>query len=278
MSDYLVRHLHTFLIDVFRLCCWLAILAIIFVPLERLFALHPRKIFRHAIGADIGYFFLSGLLPAWLMSVPLALVAWTVRHCVPHGLHEAVAEAPFWSRALAGLVVGDFGYYWAHRCLHAVPVLWRFHAVHHSAEQIDFLVNTRAHPVDIVFGRLCGIIPLYVLGLAGPAGAAGSAVPVLIILAGTVWGFFIHANLRWRLGPLAWFVAIPQFHHWHHAMTPANRNFAALLPFLDRIFGTHHLPRGHWPTVYGINETVPPAMAEQLIRPFVGPPRPATAR
>jgi sterol desaturase/sphingolipid hydroxylase (fatty acid hydroxylase superfamily) len=277
MTGYLTQHLHTFLIDIFRLFCWLAILAIIFVPLERLFALHPQRIFRREIGVDLGYFFLNGLLPALLMSVPLAFVAWGVRRFIPHGLHDAVAEAPFWARAIAGLVVGDVGYYWGHRLLHAVPLLWRFHSVHHSAEQIDFLVNTRAHPIDMVFGRLSGVIPLYVLGLAGPGGAVGSAVPVLIILVGTVWGFFIHANVRWHFGPLAWAISTPEFHRWHHAVEPADRNFASMLPIVDRVFGTIHMPRGQSPARYGIKEDMPSSIGEQLLLPFMGRVRPSEA-
>jgi sterol desaturase/sphingolipid hydroxylase (fatty acid hydroxylase superfamily) len=160
MIEYLTQHGHTILIDVFRLCVWLAILTIVFVPLERLFALHKQPILRAEIGADLGYYFLNGLVPAMLMSVPLGFLAWSVHRIVPHGFLAAVAAAPFWLRMFAGLVIGDIGYYWAHRCLHAVPLLWRFHAVHHSAQSIDFLVNTRAHPVDMVFGRMCGVVPL----------------------------------------------------------------------------------------------------------------------
>jgi sterol desaturase/sphingolipid hydroxylase (fatty acid hydroxylase superfamily) len=270
MTDYLTPHGFKFLIDLFRLAVWLAILVVIFVPLERLFTLRPQKILRPEIGADLGYYFLNGLLPAMLMSLPLGAVALVVHRVIPHGFHAAVAEAPFWSRILAGLVIGDVAYYWAHRCLHAVPILWRFHAVHHSAPRIDFLVNTRAHPIDMVFGRLSGLIPLYVLGLAGPVGAAGSMTPVIIILTGTVWGFFVHANVRWRFGPLEWVLSTPHFHHWHHTIdAPLSRNYASILPCVDRVFGTLHLPKGQWPPRYGIHEAMPVTISEQLVHPFL---------
>jgi sterol desaturase/sphingolipid hydroxylase (fatty acid hydroxylase superfamily) len=270
MIDYLTYHGQTLLVDLLRLCLWLAILSIIFVPLERLFALHPRRVFRPGIGADVGYFFLSGLLPAMLLSMPVGAVAWGVHRLVPHGFLVAVAGMPFWFRIVAGLMVGDIGYYWAHRCMHAVPLLWRFHAVHHGAPQIDFLVNTHAHPIDLVFGRLCGVIPLYVLGLAGPVGTGASTAPLLIVLIGTIWGFFIHANLRWRLGPLEWVISTPHFHHWHHTIdAPFSQNYAAMLPWLDRLFGTYFLPAARWPARYGIDEAGPESMGEQLLQPFL---------
>ncbi len=271
MIEPLTRHASVLLIDLTRLCLWLTILSAIFVPLERLLALHPRTIWRKDTGIDLGYYFLGGLLPALLLSVPLGIVAWAAARFVPYGLVKMTAEMPFWIRALASLVVAETGYYWGHRWMHAIPLLWRFHAVHHSAEHIDFLVNTRAHPGDLVFSRLCGAIPLYVLGLAGPAGVTGAAMPVLITLSGIVWGFFIHANLRLKFGPLAWIVSTPMFHHWHHATHPRDKNFASTLPWLDRIFGTYHAPKGQWPPSYGIAETIPASFGGQLVWPLTSP-------
>jgi sterol desaturase/sphingolipid hydroxylase (fatty acid hydroxylase superfamily) len=84
----------------------------------------------------------------------------------------------------------------------------------------------------------------------------------------TVWGFFIHANLRWRFGPLEWLVATPAFHHWHHTRSEArDRNYASMLPCWDWMFGTLHLPR-HWPAAYGVDEKLPDSVAGQLIYPF----------
>ena len=272
MAEYLTQHVHSFLIDVFRLCLWLVILTVIFVPLERLFAQKREKILRKDIGADLAYYFVNSLLPAVLMSVPLGLAAWAVHRLVPAGFLATVGGQPFWTRMIAALVVAETGYYWGHRMMHQVPALWRFHSVHHSATHIDFLVNTRAHPIDMVFGRLCGTIPLYVVGLAVPAGAAAGTLPVLITLAGTVWGFFIHANVNWRLGPLEWLITSPAFHHWHHTLSePIDHNYASTLPWLDFIFGTFHLPKRQWPSDYGIKETMPHALSAQLVEPLLEP-------
>ncbi len=265
------QHYPKLLIDIVRLCLWLMGLVVIFVPLERAFSVHPQKILRKGIVTDLGYYFLSSLVPALLLSMPVGLLAWSVHRIIPEGLLATTAALPLWASALAGFVAGEVGYYWGHRWSHEVPFLWRFHSIHHSAEEVNFLVNTRAHPIDMVFGRFCGLVPIYVLGLGGPVGANGSLVPVLASLIGTVWGFFIHANLRWRFGPLEWLISTPAFHHWHHTRTgPINRNYASTLPWLDRIFGTLHLPK-EWPESYGIKAKLPDTLTEQLVYPLFSP-------
>ncbi len=257
-------------VDVARVCVWLMLLTAVFVTLERLFSLAPRQVLRPQFWVDVGYFFLSSLLPSVLLGAPLAAVAWTAHRVVPAELLASVAAAPLWLRIAATFLIGEAGFYWGHRLSHEVPLLWRFHAVHHSAENIDWLVNTRAHPVDLVFSRLCGLVPLYMAGLAGPVGASGTAVPALVVVAGTAWGFFIHANLRWRFGWLEWLVATPAFHHWHHTLDGhINKNYAAMLPGLDRLFGTFHLPARQWPTQYGTDTPVGATLSEQLLRPLL---------
>jgi sterol desaturase/sphingolipid hydroxylase (fatty acid hydroxylase superfamily) len=271
------RNIISFLLSVARLAAWLVLLAVIFLPLERLSAVHPRKFWSKTLAQDLGFYFLSGLAPGFLLALPLAFVAAGVHAFIPIRMQTAVAALPLWQRVVAGFVVGEIGFYWGHRWTHEIPFLWRFHSIHHAPEQIYFLISSRAHPLDNVFIRLCGLIPAYILGVASPLTPTGSLVPVLIVLTATVWGFFIHSNLRWRLGPLEWLIATPAFHHWHHTLRePRDRNYASMLPCMDRLFGTWYLPRGQWPSSYGIDAKLPDSLGMQLIYPFLPPPAVAT--
>lgn len=248
------------------------LLAVAFLPLERLFALHRRKIICRSLPSDIGFFFISGLVPALLLTPPLALVAYGAHAVVPWHFQEAVAGLPLWARALGALVVGEIGFYWGHRLSHEIPFLWRFHSVHHNPTEVYFLISARAHPFDNVFTRLCGLIPVFVLGLATPLTPAGGMVSALLVLALTLWGFLIHANVRWRFGPLEWVISTPAFHHWHHTLAEhRDRNYASMLPCMDWIFGTYYLPRKEWPTAYGIEGKMPGSLAGQLLHPFRSP-------
>jgi sterol desaturase/sphingolipid hydroxylase (fatty acid hydroxylase superfamily) len=273
MLAVMPAQLYATLITLLRLSAWLAVLVVIFVPLERLFAAHPQKIFRKGIGTDLCYFFITTLLPAAALSGPMALVAWIIHRAVPSSFLTLTASWPLWVQTIVALIAAEIGYYWAHRLSHAIPFLWRFHSIHHSAEEVDFLVNTRAHPIDLVFSRFCALVPIYVLGLGDPKSPSGSLVPVIATLITTAWGFFIHANLRWRFGPLEWLISTPAFHHWHHNLSgPINRNYASTLPWLDRIFGTHYLPK-EWPTAYGTVDKLPDSLTDQLFYPLHKPAR-----
>ncbi len=257
-------------IDFLRLCLWLLIVMMVFVPLERMFALRRQDVFRRGFLVDLAYYFVNNLVPKLILIVPMALVGYAAHRVIPAGFYTRVGALPLGLRMAGALVIGELGFYWGHRWSHEVPFLWRFHAVHHSAEEMDWLVHTRAHPMDMVFTRLCGFIPLYLLGLARPAGGGLDAVTIFVIFTTTLWGFFIHANLKWRLGPLEWFIATPVFHHWHHTYDqPLNKNFSSMLPWVDRIFGTYHSPVGdpgaQWPTRYGTGDPVASGFVDQVM-------------
>jgi sterol desaturase/sphingolipid hydroxylase (fatty acid hydroxylase superfamily) len=267
----LTQHLSDIALSMARLLVWLVLLAAIFVPLERWFALRPAKILRAGLPADLAYYFMNGIVPVLVLSVPLAVTAWAAHRIMPGGLAVAFAQLPVALRIFAALAVAEVGLYWGHRWCHQVPLLWRFHVVHHSPTHVDWLVNSRGHPVDFIFTRLCGLVPLYALGLAAPLQGGPGSIALLVMLVGPAWGFFIHANVRWRFGPLEWLIASPAFHHWHHTNDdPAviNKNYAPMFPWVDRIFGTLHLPSDRQPAVYGTDTMVSPGLMGQLLDPF----------
>jgi sterol desaturase/sphingolipid hydroxylase (fatty acid hydroxylase superfamily) len=269
--------------DAIRYGNGLVFLALLFVPLERAFALRPAPV-RTAgeRGVRVAWYFLTSLLPARLLALPLFALAWFASRALPGAVHEAAAALPAPLRLAAALVLAEIGGYLGHRAMHASPWLWRFHAVHHASRHLDWLANVRAHPLDLVVTRFCALMPLVLLGLARPSGAQADWVPLAVVLAGSTWGYVIHANVRWRGGWLAHVVSTPAFHHAHHAREPSSRghrhgNYAALLPVVDRVFGTLRRDEAPWPAAYGIEEALAPDLLGQLADPFAGGPSPGRA-
>jgi lathosterol oxidase len=238
----------------------------IFIPLERLFALRPaQRIFRREWPTDLAYFFVSALLVqvVTLLTLKPAMVLFEwARH---PGVAARVAALPGFVQFAAILVLTDFTQYWIHRAFHRVPALWRFHAVHHSAETMDWLAGSRLHLVDVAVTRGLTYVPIYALGFAdGPLFA--------YVVFVSVQATFIHANVRFDPRGLRELLATPRFHHWHHAAEAAavDCNFAVHLPVLDRIFGTFYVPRGRWPEAYGIvgGARIPDGYVRQFTYPF----------
>jgi sterol desaturase/sphingolipid hydroxylase (fatty acid hydroxylase superfamily) len=276
MQAFLESHQHVlaYLRQILASAVSLAAVITIFVPLEALFAVRKARLFYRGWSLNLGWYFVNALAPILLLGPPVALIAWAVNTALPVSFTGAAAVLPLWARMALAMIVGEFGFYWGHRWSHEWPLLWRFHAVHHSAEHIGFLVNTRAHPVDMVFTRLCGLALLYATGLASPVGPNPTLIPAIVLFVGSMWSFFIHANVRWRLGPLEEVLSSPAFHHWHHTRDDhKDHNYASMLPVMDRVFGTFYLPKA-WPTAYGTGTYVPSTITGQLLEPFAPtPPR-----
>jgi sterol desaturase/sphingolipid hydroxylase (fatty acid hydroxylase superfamily) len=147
------------------LAAWLLVVAVVFGLLERRFPIRPQRFLRPNMAQDIGYYFLGGLLPPFLTVMATAALAWFVSGLVPAGFYVWVASLPFAVRVGAMVLLGDVAFYWAHRWSHENEWLWRMHAVHHSPTALDWLVNTRVHPLDLVFARAVSAVPIVVLGI-----------------------------------------------------------------------------------------------------------------
>ncbi len=264
------RHLASLGGQLLQLAVWFALLLIVFAPLERMFGRRKQKIFRRFFCADLLYYFLNGIVPRLLMILPLTVFSAGLHRLTPVAFYSWMAALPLWFRLALALVANEIGGYWGHRWSHEIPFLWRFHAIHHSAEELDWLVTAKAHPVDIFFTHFCAAVPLYIFGLAQPFATRIDPVPVTVAILSTYWAYFVHANVSWRFGALERLVATPAFHHWHHTNDGPevlNKNFSAMFPWVDQCFGTLHLPKA-WPGKYGSDAAVAPDLAGQLLDPL----------
>ena len=250
----------------------LLVLALVFVPLERALALvRAQPILRPGWRTDLAHFFASHVLVQVTTFLTLAPATLLFSGATPAGLQARVAALPIALQVLLALTVADLFQYAIHRAFHAVPALWRFHAIHHSSTAMDWLAGSRLHLVDVVVTRAVTFVPLFVLGFAPRA----LALYVVIV---AFQATFLHANVRLRFGPLRWLVATPEFHHWHHAASPVDKNFAVHWPWIDRLFGTAWLPGG-WPERYGIGgDPVPEGWTRQLLWPLRPSRAPGPAR
>ncbi len=243
----------------------LVFFSIVFVPLERLFAQRPEQpILRKGWRTDLAYFFVSSLLVQVTTVLTLKPAMVLFDGASSPALRATVANLPFAVQVVAILLLSDFVQYWVHRTFHTVPLLWRFHKIHHSAEAMDWLAGSRLHLVDAVVTRALAFVPLHVLGFSNG--------PVFVYVAVvSLQATFIHANVRFDFGLLSWVIATPRFHHWHHGAEreAIDKNFAVHLPVIDVLFGTAHLPKGRWPRSYGLaHDSLPEGYVPQLVEPF----------
>lgn len=237
----------------------------LFVPLEKAFPLRSEQSsFRAGWLTDVQYFFVSHV-GAQMLSVLVLAPAIAFGSVLANStLQSAVQSIPLLLQFVLCVVVADLMQYWVHRAFHAVPVLWRFHKVHHSVERMDWIAGSRLHLVDVLVTRGLVLLPLIVLGF--------DEIALFGYLAFvSIHAVFIHANF----GPShAWLersIVMPRFHHWHHAIEEEahDRNFAVHLPLFDRLFGTEFMPEYEWPSGYGTHGAkAPHGYLSQLVWPF----------
>jgi sterol desaturase/sphingolipid hydroxylase (fatty acid hydroxylase superfamily) len=241
----------------------MVVVAAIFIPIERVWALHPQKVLRKGWATDVVHFVVNNFLTTIGLFVAVVAVGSALHAVVPAALHGAVGRQPGLVQFAEAFLLTELCFYAAHRATHTVPLLWRFHKVHHTITEMDWLASAHLHPIDQTFTRSCSVIPLYALGFSRATFGA-------FLVFTTLQALFIHANVRLTFGPLRWVVATPEFHHWHHANDPEhyNTNFAGQFPWVDALFGTLYLPKHQWPARYGIDAAPPAGYLRQLAWPF----------
>ena len=237
----------------------------LFIPVERLLPRNSgQMVFRDEWREDLFYYLVSSLMVQVLTFLTLAPSNFVTQVQDISAVRGFVRELPWVVQLIAIMLLTDFAQYWLHRAFHRVPALWRFHAVHHSARSMDWIAGARMHFLEIVILRSVTATPMLVVGFHE------SAVQAYVLIL-YVYSTFIHANVGTSFGFLEKVLVAPRFHHWHHGIEKEaiDVNFAIHFPFLDRMFGTHHLPDGQWPKGYGIaGHPVPKGYWNQLLYPF----------
>jgi len=185
-----------------------------------------------------------------------------------------VIEAPYWAAVLLSVMALDFFIWLQHVMVHAVPVLWRLHRVHHADLDFDVTTGARFHTLEILLSML---IKFAVILLLGPPLVAVVIFEVLL----NATAMFNHGNVRLPQAldrVLRLFVVTPDMHRVHHSVEDdeTNSNFGFNLPWWDRLFGTYRAqPRGgHETMTIGIHtfrtDTWCSWLPGMLSIPFVG--------
>jgi sterol desaturase/sphingolipid hydroxylase (fatty acid hydroxylase superfamily) len=181
--------------------CFLALHAVVVIPLMTLLSVGAAALIGHAGWIELRP---AQHWPAWLL-VPVTVVAM------------------------------DGANWLAHYADHRLDPLWRFHALHHSQEELSVLTSFRAHPLMHTTGFLLATVPVVVLMPARPV------APVLITIYICI-GTLQHANLRWRFGPLGRVLVSPAYHRLHHAPDTQGVNLGVVLTIWDVLAGRARFP------------------------------------
>lgn len=238
---------------------------LILIPIEKAFALRKDQyILRREWRTDLAYFFVSHLAIQFLFLFVNAFSEVLFGWAVNDTFQGYLRALPVWVQFGLATLLADLFQYGTHRLHHNVPILWRFHSIHHSSQTMDWLAGSRTHLLEVMTTRAVVMIPLYLCGFSE------AALNAYVILVG-IQAVAIHANLGINFGWLRYLIATPQFHHWHHSKDREymDANYAVHLPFIDMLFGTYKCPPGEWPPEYGIVSGEPPASFwGQLLHPF----------
>lgn len=183
------------------------------------------------IRTNLGLFAIDSFVILPFVMVP---AAWLVSELgVSKDLRGFWNELPVWLVCLAAVIAGDYVGYFRHRIEHS-RVCWPAHATHHSDCHMNWLTVVRIHPVNRFTTVTIDVTALALLGF-----------PLWAIIANNfirnAWGFFVHADLPWTLGPAGSILISPSAHRWHHVRAGefAGKNFATVFTFWDRIHGTY---------------------------------------
>jgi len=246
-----------FLLDLF-------LMTLIYVPIERLWPQYPAQgTFRKQWTLDVVYF-MSTHLPIQILSFLVLLPATQATHYLALPVvAQSIAALPLIIQFLLAVLVADLSEWAIHFALHKVPFLWRFHSIHHSSKELDWLAGSRSHFVDDTMVRGLILLPMMLF--------FSQTVILIYLVFVTLHATWAHCNFRPSIKWLEPYLVVPRYHHWHHSSQreAIDKNFAIHFPWIDRLFGTYYCPQ-EWPETYGLDgEEIPKGFIRQTYEPFI---------
>lgn len=201
-----------------------------------------------------------GNLGLWILNLVLATLVFaptdTFRPQLEAVLGIALPTWPIvgWGSFVAAFLLLDLLRYLVHRCKHAVPFLWRFHALHHSDPDVDATTTVRLHPIEYLLNSGVFWVAVILLGIPATVGLTYGLTAFTIEA-------MQHGNIRLPDRVERWLQPVMvtvDTHRVHHSIAFARGscNYATVFSFWDRIFRTYiRLTRAqHETIVFGVRE------------------------
>jgi len=205
------------------------------------------KTFRKGFFMDLFWY---TIVQSYALGLIIAyMIQWLDRNTDLSEMH-LVRHWPLAGQFVFFLVVHDLWQYWFHRLQHRYFYLWRTHEPAHATPEVDWLVGSRSHALEILIAQTVEFAPIILLG-------ASPEIPVLKALSDAVWGMYNHSNIRVRHGVMLYIFNGPELHRWHHALTvpKGGANFATKLSLWDWLWKTAYYPQDRLPD-YGLRSEI----------------------
>lgn len=210
--------------------------------LQRLFATRSASTHVDLVMGFIGYV-LYGISNLVRLGISLIVlpgvvylgVVWLKGHYKFSGIFGGVGPENIVVATALWLVLLDFPNYLSHWMMHKIPILWRFHQLHHSATELNVITGIRLSFGERGINSVVRYAFVFILlGIPNP----GVAVSVVVIRRAI--DHLQHSDLPWDYGPLGYIVASPRFHRLHHSSAIDHRdaNYGNIFSFWDYLFGT----------------------------------------
>ena len=236
----------------------LAVLTFLLIAYERVQGRDYRRYWTREFLTDLEYalFYNAGIFALlwWPAHRLLTMLTGADGLALTAGLRPSVQFVLF-------LIVSDAALYWKHRTMHAVPALWRIHAIHHSQRNMTLLTSFRFHAADELISNVVRLAVALILGIPPAA-----SIPATIVL--TVYQSLQHSDTGWTFGLLDRIFVSSRFHNVHHSVDAAayRSNFGLVFSAWDFLFRTASAGR---PSRYGVIDLdVPESFSSQLVFPF----------